>query len=154
MSIKLIIVPHLIIVAPPVPSPPPPAPIGVQALCSVVVWYSPEVSTSCEDLDIKLINGYEVRFYDPELIQSNVTKYVGANRTFYILTEEDRLAGDDKTYVQVIASYTLSHTNVIESHVFTLSLNYIYYRFEFYAVVKLDSGAMASLWVRICQLYT
>jgi hypothetical protein len=75
----------------------PPAPIGVQALCSVVVWYSPEVS--CEET----INGYEVQFYDPSFTQSNVTRYVGANRTFYVLTERDRLAGEN-TYVQVMNS--------------------------------------------------
>ena len=75
---------------------PPPlsAPVGVQALCSVVVWYSPEVS--CEDM----ISGYEVRFYDPNFTHSNVTRYVEANRTFYGITEEDRLAGDN-TYIQV-----------------------------------------------------
>ena len=72
----------------------PSAPVGVQALCSVVVWYSPEVS--CEGM----INGYEVRFYDPNFTQSNVMRYVGENRTFYVLTEEDRLATGN-TYVQV-----------------------------------------------------
>ena len=80
---------------------PPPlsAPIGVQALCPwpVVVWYSPEVYMFCEDT----ISGYEVRFYDPNFSQSNVTRYVGANRTFYGVTEEDRLAGEN-THVQVI----------------------------------------------------
>jgi hypothetical protein len=76
------------------PVAPPPSPVGVQALCSVVVWYSPEVS--CEEK----INSYEVQFYDANFTQSNVTRYVGANRTFYVLTEEDRLAGEN-TYVQV-----------------------------------------------------
>ena len=51
----------------------------------------------CEDT----ISGYEVRFYDPNFSQSNVTRYVGANRTFYGVTEEDRLAGEN-THVQVI----------------------------------------------------
>ena len=82
----------------PVTQPPTPSvPFGVQALCSVIVWYSPEVS--CEN-NAETINGYEVWFYNAELTQQNVTKYVGANRTFYVLTEEDKLAGD-KTYVQV-----------------------------------------------------
>ena len=91
------------IVSPPVI---PPAPAGVQALCSVVVWYSP-AEVSCEET----INGYEVRFYDPNFIQSNMTRYVGASRTFYVLTEEDELAGED-TYVQVfhpLATVTLLH---------------------------------------------
>lgn len=78
---------------------PPAAPFGVQALCSVVVWYSPEVS--CED-NVKTINSYEVRFYDPKLMQPNVTRYVGENRTFYIVTENDKLASVE-TYVQVIS---------------------------------------------------
>ena len=75
-------------------------------MCSVVVWYSP-VELSCEEI----INGYEVRFYDPNFIQSNMTRYVGTNRTFYVLTEEDGLAGED-TYVQVLhplATVTLLH---------------------------------------------
>ena len=77
------------IVSPPVT---PPAPAGVQALCSVV-------------------NGYEVRFYDLNFIQSNMTRYIGANRTFYVLTKEDGLAGKD-SYVQVLhplATATLLH---------------------------------------------
>ena len=52
---------------------------------------------TCEDT----ISGYEVRFYDPNFTHSNVTRYVGVNRTFYGVTEEDRLADDD-TYVQVL----------------------------------------------------
>ena len=38
--------------------------------------------------------------YDPNLLATNVTRYVGANRTFYILTEVDRVARE-KTNVQV-----------------------------------------------------
>ena len=90
-----------IIDSPSVIPPPPPAPVGVQSLCSVVVWYSPEVS--CEDT----INGYEVRFYDPNFAQSNVTRYVEANRTFYVLTDEDRLAGEN-TYVQVPITFIIA----------------------------------------------
>ena len=74
--------------------PPPPPPLGVQGLCSVVTWYSPDVS--CENT----IEGYEVRLFNPELSQSNTTRSVGANQTFYILTDEDRVAGE-KTYAQV-----------------------------------------------------
>ena len=40
-----------------IPFPQPPPPLGVQGLCSFVVWYSPAVQ-SCED-----IHGYEVRLY-------------------------------------------------------------------------------------------
>ena len=49
-------------------------PPQVQALCSVVVWYSPEVS--CGD-----IIGYDVRFFSPRLRldSHNVTKRVEAN---------------------------------------------------------------------------
>ena len=75
-------------------SPPPPL-TGIQGLCSVVVWYGPE-NTTCENT----IRGYEVIFYDSNLPSSNVTRYVEANRTFYILTAEDRLAGEE-TYIQV-----------------------------------------------------
>ena len=85
---------------------PPPAaasaPFGLQVMCSVVTWYSPEVS--CEN-NAEIINGYELRFYNSEVTEQNVTKYVGANRTFYVLTEEDKLAGD-KTYVQVSCAIT------------------------------------------------
>ena len=57
---------------------------------------------SCEDT----ISGYEVQFYDSNFTNSNVTRYVRVNRTFYGVTEEDRLAGDD-TYVQVPISYCI-----------------------------------------------
>ena len=73
---------------------PPPAP-EVQALCSVVVWYNPEIS--CED-----INGYDVRLYNPQLAgQQNVTRHVDAKGTFYIINDEDRLFDIDKIHVQV-----------------------------------------------------
>ena len=73
-------------------SSPPPPPLGIQGLCSVVVWYGPE-NITCENT----IRRYEIIFYDS---MSNVTRYVEANRTFYILTDEDRLSGEE-TYVQV-----------------------------------------------------
>ena len=83
----------IILVAPPTTSPPPL--LGVQGLCSVVVWYGPEDLT-CENR----ISGYAVKLCDPNLSTSNVTRHVGANRTFYILTEEDNVAGKN-THVQV-----------------------------------------------------
>ena len=82
---------YIATISPPVT---PTAPVGVQAFCSVVVWYGPEMAY--EDK----ISGYEVRFYDPNSIHSNMTRYVGANRTFYGIAGEDRLAGEN-TYVQV-----------------------------------------------------
>ena len=69
-------------------------PLGVQGLCSTVVWYSPEVP--CED-----IHGYEVRLFHPHLAHLNVTSRVGANGTFYIVDEED-LVSSDETYAQVL----------------------------------------------------
>ena len=70
-----------------------PTPLGVQGLCSVVVWYSPVVS--CED-----ICGYEVRLYNPRLSHLNVTNRIGANATFYIVDEE-KPDSSDETNVQV-----------------------------------------------------
>ena len=64
-----------------VTAPPP----QVQALCSVVVWYDPEL-VFCGD-----IVGYDVRFFHPELLAQNVTRHVGANGTFYVIQEEDGL---------------------------------------------------------------
>ena len=72
---------------------PPPSPPKVQGLCSLVVWYSPAVS--CEG-----ISGYEVRLYSPQSVHQNVTRHVGANGTFYIIKDEDKLAVAE-TYVQV-----------------------------------------------------
>ena len=69
----------------------PPAP-EVQSLCSVIVWNRPDVPP-CDD-----IIGYDVRLYS-HLVQHNVTRRVGSNGTFYIITEEDNLAN----YVQVSA---------------------------------------------------
>ena len=86
----------IIIDSPSVTPSSPPAPVGVQSLCSVIVWYSPE-AVSCEDT----ISGYEVQFYDPNFSQSNMTRHVRANMTFYGITEEDRLVGEN-THVQVI----------------------------------------------------
>ena len=71
----------------------PPPPIGVQGLCSVVVWYSPAVS--CED-----IRGYEVRLYHPQSPHLNVTDGIGANGTFYIV-DVDKLVSSDETFIQV-----------------------------------------------------
>ena len=71
--------------------PPPPE---VQGLCSYVVWYSPAVSCG-------VITGYDVRLYSPQSGQQNVTRRVGANGTFYIIKDEDNLAGSGETYVQV-----------------------------------------------------
>ena len=73
--------------------PPPPPPLGVQGLCSVVVWHSPVVP--CED-----IRGYEVRLYHPQSAHLNMTSHVGMNGTFYIIDEE-KLVSSDETYVQV-----------------------------------------------------
>ena len=71
----------------------------MQGLCSVVVWYSPEVS--CEG-----ISGYDVRLYSPQSVHQNVTRRVGENGTFYIIKDEDNLAGNsDETYVQVYVQF-------------------------------------------------
>jgi hypothetical protein len=75
-------------------SPPPPL-TGVQGLCSVVVWYGSE-NLTCKNM----IKRYEVIFHDSNLPASNMTRYVEPNRTFYILTDEDKSVGED-AYVQV-----------------------------------------------------
>ena len=67
----------------------------MQSLCSVVVWYSPDVS--CEG-----ISGYNVRLYNPQSEQQSVTRSVGANGTFYIIEDQDKLADNLETYVQVV----------------------------------------------------
>ena len=72
---------------------PPPSLPEVQGLCSLVVWYSPAVS--CEG-----IVGYDVRLYSPQSVYQNLTRRVGANGTFYIIKNEDKLAVAE-TYVQV-----------------------------------------------------
>ena len=79
-----------------VPPPQPPPSLGVQGLCSIVVWYSPVVE-SCED-----VHGYEVRLYStsPQSSHLNMTNRVGANRTFYMV-EEEKLPNSHETYVQV-----------------------------------------------------
>lgn len=69
--------------------------IQVQALCSVVVWYNPDVS--CE----RMITGYDVRFYSLHSDTKNVTRRTGANQTFYIIQNEDGLADKHDINVQV-----------------------------------------------------
>ena len=53
---------------------------------------------SCEG-----ISGYEVRLYSPHSLHKNLTRHIGANGTFYILEDEDKLAmvGSEDTHVQV-----------------------------------------------------
>ena len=81
---------HDIVASPPL--------LKVQGLCSVVVWYSPEVS--CDEA-LK-ITGYEVQLYHPQSAHPNVTSRVGANGTFYIVEKEKLLASSmAETYVQV-----------------------------------------------------
>ena len=78
--------------------------LEVQGLCSVVVWYSPEVSCD-EALEI---TGYEVQLYHPQLAHPNITSRVGANGTFYIVEKEKLLANNmTETYVQVSLIPTL-----------------------------------------------
>ena len=79
-----------------------PPPLGVRGLCSVVVWYSPEVS--CEEA-LK-ISGYEVRLFHPQSAHPNVTSRVGANGTFYIIDKEN-LASVEETYVQVCLFFSI-----------------------------------------------
>ena len=50
------------------------------------------------------IIGYDVRLCS-QSAQHNVTRQIGSNRTFYIITEEDNFAN----YVQVFA-YLITHT--------------------------------------------
>ena len=49
------------------------------------------------------ISGYDVRLYSPQSVHQNLTRHIGANGTFYIIKDEDKLAmaGSDDTYVQV-----------------------------------------------------
>ena len=75
-------------------------------MCFNVVWYIPEVS--CES-----ISGYDVRLYHPQSAQQYVTRHVGANRTFYIINDEDRLANSDETYVQVATAQYLFHHQIL-----------------------------------------
>lgn len=70
----------------------------VQALCSVVVWYSPEVPNYYNN-----ITDYDVRLYahSSQLPEQSLTRQVGSNGTFYIISDEDNLGNGDETYVQV-----------------------------------------------------
>ena len=54
------------------------------------------------------INGYNVRLYNPQssAAQLDVIRRIGANRTFYIINDEDSLTSSDENYVQV-AQYSL-----------------------------------------------
>ena len=85
----------IIVVLSSVPVPPAPE---IQALCSVVVWYSPEVP-NCDNN----ITGYDVRLYthNLQLPRQNLIRRVGSNGTFYITNDEDNLDNSDETYVQV-----------------------------------------------------
>ncbi len=71
----------------------------MQTLCSVVVWYDPDIS--CE----YMIIGYDVRFYSLQSGTKNVTRRTEANQTFYIIQDEDGLADKHDINVQVILYY-------------------------------------------------
>lgn len=111
-------------------------PPQVLALCSVVVWYTPAV-TSAVDI---MITGYDVRFYSPQSDTENVIRHVGANQTFYIVQNEDKtVANLEDIYVQVIR---LKHKiNVI--HKSTPVLHIPLYKFEsFMTIEPQESGVM------------
>ena len=76
----------------------------MQALCSIVVWYSPTIF--CEG-----IIGYDVRFYHPQLVTQNITRRVGANGTFYIIQDKDSLINKQEHYVQVHLLLILSRVD-------------------------------------------
>ena len=106
-----------------------PPPLEVQGLCSVVVWYSPDVP--CER-----IHGYNVRLYDPQAVYQNVIRRVGSNGTFYIITDEDRLIGQSgKTYVQVIP-YSPFCTGLANSTLICTNM----YRYKLFMLVQLVTG--------------
>lgn len=93
--------------------PPPPPPIGVQGLCSVVVWSSPDVP--CDG-----ISGYDVGLYHRGHLNitgsprherhsrfvegTPLVVRVPSNRTYYITRGEDHLSDSSlgEIYVQVI----------------------------------------------------
>lgn len=47
------------------------------------------------------VSGYDIRLYSPLSVHQNVTRQVGANGTFYIIKDEDKLLITDDTYFQV-----------------------------------------------------
>ena len=75
-------------ILPPLPS------LKVQALCTVVVWYRPELP--CET-----ITGYNVRLFNLQLTHQSIVRHVGTNSTFYIIKDEDRLDTVDTIHIQV-----------------------------------------------------
>jgi predicted transcriptional regulator len=76
----------------PSPSPPP----EVQALCSVIVWYSPELYSELT------ATGYDVLLFDSQQAYQNVSRRVAANGTFYITSDEERLTA---SHVQVLVQW-------------------------------------------------
>lgn len=76
----------------------------VKALCTVIVWYRPELP--CDS-----IIGYNVRLFNPQATDQSAVKYVGANSTFYIIKDEDKLDINDAIHVQVcdLVSVILYH---------------------------------------------
>ena len=66
----------------------------MKALCTVVVWYRPELP--CDS-----ITGYNVRLFNPQAIDQSAVRHVGANSTFYIIKDEDKLDMNNAIHVQV-----------------------------------------------------
>ena len=109
-------------------------PPQVQALCSVVVWDNPAVS--CRD-----IIGYDVRFYSLQLVTQNVTRRVGANGTYYIVQDKDRLNIEQKDiYVQVIIPLYRSQNQI------DIYITLIWCRFESF-IEPSESGVKEYRWV-------
>ena len=66
----------------------------MKALCTVVVWYRPELP--CDS-----ITGYNVRLFNPQATDQSAVRDVGANSTFYIIKDEDKLDMNNAIHVQV-----------------------------------------------------
>ena len=97
-----IIVPFIAVLVPP--------PSEVQALCSVVVWESPD-ALHCNNLI-----GFDVRLFGSPQLQQNLTRRVRSNRTYYVISDEDNLANSYETYVQVLLTYSNPNIIYIQYH--------------------------------------
>ena len=86
----------------------------MEGLCSIVIWESglSDSAVSCED-----ILGYNVRLYHPESKHQNLTKHVETDKTYYKISDEDKI--DHETLVQVQYSLILymKTLHIIMNHI-------------------------------------
>ena len=86
----------------------PSAPLDVQSLCNAIVWRVPQNTNG--DL-----TGYNVQFYVPGT-QFRRHQEVARDRTFYVVTNEDKLDSPLHTHIRVIIESKIGYGILVANY--------------------------------------